>query len=753
MQLVINGSLPVHSYKAAYSYARRRGLPTGFWRGKCNTFRTSIGPYYGRGWVLMLRRDAERIANRNFLEMMWRDGRGNQATLKKLVFINASLVFPAGRVTQREDLMMVEIADIRYAAQNPAWGNPINKTYNVRAPAAAQTYYADSLNAGAAWTWQTMLDNIWGNLQGATMGAAPQLPVGAALASNPEGFRFHGVSAWWAWTEALAALGCAPAVDPFTGDVRIIRVGYQEGGDFANFNASLLRFANRCFWWTDVIEANWAKIPEKVRVFFHKQAEHYGTEKTTNWTAGNQWAMDAVHSVDVTAADVSAAGAIPGLSITNLDVGSFAPLWDDLPALVDFNAALTNGAACTARALERAKDYYRSLFAGKDILNRIYSGPLQDNDLARPGPALTGVAWLEQGQGMITEILRMPSHMRPFSLALNDLEPWLNWKASPKRGIGIGAFERVNPPDFGRQTHPIYPPPLQIVRVTSSTAVAANTYAAEVLRIRSDAVGAPTISAAETCYVWSPAGEPYVSGDIVQGRLNGAFDANGAIAIRPLYLGESVAGSGTAVIRTDTDTPDANNRYDSRIQDYAGNGTWSNSTQVWLVDGNNAGKLVIGERYLAKFIDFENGRPVYATCDFNLTIQDENGGQAQSRTLIQEFGPAAKVTITNIAARVNRVYLAGLEITDLTTGITYSDVQYLWFDSTPSAYDPLQGDYVFQWFDEPNRILLVRLNGFTGNRDFLTRCVSGLLKKSNLVFSNGLAKMPDPWPEDDSGSP
>lgn len=210
----------------------------------------------------------------------------------------------------------------------------------------------------------------------------------------------------------------------------------------------------------------------------------------------------------------------------------------------------------------------------------------------------------------------------------------------------------------------------------------------------------------------------------------------------PIWACETGGGSGRFV-KALVSTP-ASNLYDARVQIETADGSLSDTgAAVWMREANVAGRLVTGEVYWCKRSGYANGRPVYTGADFNLTTRKKDGSSAAARNIYLEFGPNEKVTVSQPGTRQALVEYSFLDVYDLHTNQLWTNVWTLFFDSVPSAYDPSWGDYVFVW-DEGSRSLIIRLNGFTGNQDWLTRCVSGILKKRNMDVRNGSIKVLGP---------
>lgn len=101
----------------------------------------------------------------------------------------------------------VTLADRRYIFERVA----ANKRYNLRS-GTGSSWITDTLNAGTAYTWQEILDDLWALLPAGIAAGAPS--IAAAAASTPENLIFEGMSAWEAINRLVTAVGCAICYNP-----------------------------------------------------------------------------------------------------------------------------------------------------------------------------------------------------------------------------------------------------------------------------------------------------------------------------------------------------------------------------------------------------------------------------------------------------------------------------------------------------------------------------------------------------------
>ena len=343
----------------------------------------------------------------------------------------------------------------------------------------------------------------------------------------PEGWQFIGVSAWEAYHQVLERLGCAFALDPTrTRTPRVFRRGKADSA----LAPAEARYRDRLLVDDELIEGTRAKVPSKVRVVFHIDHEHYGTEQTTRPTTVNP-ATDAVHVIDVLDPDAT----------TGVQPDSVALLYDDLPALLSYLGSISNSSALQARADERAADFYRQLRSGGALKHKTYSGIINDAAFL-PGNRLAGVAWYDFGDGLKTEIVHHPPSVR-----VDDRGQW----CGPE-----GPSEHLQPPDLGRKSFPLYPPLTQLVKVEGTSATT-DIYDGSVQRFdpRGSAYDDTKFSVLEDCWVRpTPTSPAPANNTYYVGRLNGVATIGGTT--RPLYVVGNVnaggGGGGLTVREVDT---------------------------------------------------------------------------------------------------------------------------------------------------------------------------------------------------------
>lgn len=448
MEILIDDAYTCLDAVATAQNLARIGFPAPHDFGLANSMTVPVGPHPGRGLFLMMREDLDQIDADALHDVTFDDGINPSLTFHDLVYVVGRCLTPSAPEDPKA-VFLVEFADARWRVHNPTFSIPINKQYNVRAPgfkpSSSRDYYDDSRNAGTDWTWQTMVTDIWSLM--APLGTAPTLPITPDGA--PEGWIFPGTSAWLALNQVLCRIGCAAKIDltPSTPAWTIIQVGATDT-DMDAAQEKLIAKGLKIFD-EEFQEGVRGRVPYGVRVFFHRQEEHYGNEQTTPKTS-TQWSTSAVYKVDIVGPNATAA-----------EAGTYHPIWDDLPALYDASGSLSNGSALNTRAQARSDDFFRMLRGnGGSRQHRIYSGlhPLF------PGPSIKAVVWRQdlagiranKPGGIVTEIVRHPFRF------IKGMSPQGQWVEDDAGSLSI------QPPAFG-PAYPNYPVHFQKIRITTAT--------------------------------------------------------------------------------------------------------------------------------------------------------------------------------------------------------------------------------------------------------------------------------------------
>lgn len=342
-----------------------KGIPTDWWRDP-NVVSVPVGVAPGTGRILMLKRHLDEI---NFdgpgpPEFDWsaRDTENHLVTLKRYTVLRARATSP-GFPDDPNNLYLVDVADRRHLAYAKS---VTTRAYNLRDNAGALR--PGTLNGGAPWTWDEMVENLWPDEYGEYPGL-PYDPHGA-----PESFAFVGAPTAEALENVLVRLGLVLKHDPTAetdqGAFSLKRLSPPAADQSAEAAIAKLSRPVSDVLWDDMglrPEAN--AYPETIRVIFRLTCPADGSPPYC-------W-------VDVPVTDAKVSG-----TPARFAAGRFAVVWDDMTALPaqagsgasgsgpgsgsgSGGSGVVGGAPCAAagvsnlsklkeRALERAQGWVRA---------------------------------------------------------------------------------------------------------------------------------------------------------------------------------------------------------------------------------------------------------------------------------------------------------------------------------------------------------------------------------------------------------
>lgn len=370
---------------------RREHLPL---LERANSLYVASGCWPSRGWVLLPRIEFDKLDKYSTsleLEINNPDNGNNVGTIKNLTIAQAQCV-TRGLAADDNALYLIEITDPRGIVCNKWFQFPLNSQYNIRAPAYPQTFFPDSLNSGATWTWDGMLEDIW-NRVSSILGSWPGLPT--VPDSVPENFWFSGISAWEAICGILDHLGLTVAVDlTASAPYSIVRPGNAD----AAFSALQTKYTTHLEDDLEWLDVGSGRAPKTIDVYFRRRNEIYGTEETVRYDAGLQWSTNAIHTETITA---------PALFANA--VGKHY-LWSDFTIKYDHDGNplaedLTKAAIIAQR---EADDYFAKIYwQTLGFMTQTYAGALP----FKTGSMVDGVKWYqdhreEKYAGWRTQIVR-----------------------------------------------------------------------------------------------------------------------------------------------------------------------------------------------------------------------------------------------------------------------------------------------------------------------------------------------------------
>lgn len=385
---------------------------TSSWYGKANSFTLGTGTTPGRGYVLIRKQDADKLDLNKFVTVR-AIADADTVSLAKLLPVKCVAVYANSNEPTANVAYLLTLEDRRRLLRMTT----IDGIFNVRTPEPTSTsgaglYYAGSLNSGALWTWQTLLDHIWDENIAANFSAPYNVNASPTLPYTPEGtpenFRFHGVGALDAYDAVLDRVNCFLNYDIFSDQFTIVARAQVQNADFDDLEQNGKALATQC-----PASCIAAFMPEKVRVCFRTIEKWTGSGRDTNSGIGGgefapgdgpYWTAPSVYIDKPT----SHADAIAGTKII---------LWDDLPAIMPdgFGASQASDASnfteLGTRATARAADYASGLdpsLDGNQYLRKLFTGY---HSSVKTGSEITEIIWRDFGDddiGPATEYRRYP---------------------------------------------------------------------------------------------------------------------------------------------------------------------------------------------------------------------------------------------------------------------------------------------------------------------------------------------------------
>ena len=376
-----------------------RGLSTA-WAGQANLFDCSEGCKPGHGCLILSREDLDA------LRITGTADRFRKLVIGKTTFPKILVSGPAQDLTPGADgddatAYLLPIADKRWLYYQR--GEPVRVIYNWRDHTTGD-YQTGTLNSGAAWTWQEIVDDLWPS----ALGAVPDLPF--TPDGTPEGFFYHGCSRLEALEDLLIRLACTLRYDLVGDTFDIVRLGDSADADGAGDLADSLADAGLAILDDHLVFGRTATYPEFVRCEF-RVAPVYSNG-----------------ALPIYSIDTSIAASVPNSAISP---GTYVILRDDMYARQSANA-VTNVATLTTRAAERAADWLRKRQYHDTQSGQTYSG-MAAEWLNALGANVSTVIYEDIGAGMTTRVgssgvdtlmeWRWPD-MGEIPVSDDDCEPW-----------------------------------------------------------------------------------------------------------------------------------------------------------------------------------------------------------------------------------------------------------------------------------------------------------------------------------------
>lgn len=356
------GGQPCVDPKELFDLCLAQRLPMDAWFRKANSFRSERGPNPGTGTLLLSRASLNALGDLNAVKTLVFDDSRNKVTLQKISVTNCTCVTPGVR-SDKYAAYAVSIADRRIQLKLV----PAGTNYNVR-DSSGTGYQTNSLNAGVAWTWQQMVDELTGFLGIGSL-TLPYAPDGV-----PENYEFWNAYAWDSLNLIVGRLGCAVSYNAFTDTFAIVEVGATDAAHVQAV-ADIDKFR---VWDTDPLALPAATLPASVNVVYPIFPPP--TDGSTPY--------------DLTTVS---------LATTSPYTGTIVYIHGDL------GSPVTAGQNFATRAAERAAKFYQAYSDGViNPLQRVYAG-VQTSAGLFPGKRVKGIAWYDFGSaegGLKTEVYR-----------------------------------------------------------------------------------------------------------------------------------------------------------------------------------------------------------------------------------------------------------------------------------------------------------------------------------------------------------
>lgn len=361
-----------------YDTAKRNGWDTSAWLGLANGAYFQHGPTPGTAYVLLRRRWVESIDSSSSitLKILHQSAAGDTPTelaFPELWFSHARRVCAEVDSQHPDAPYLVTLHDGRWLANRQS----VDKVYNLRPFASGQAddYYRSTTKTPAsatAYTWQEVLDDLWGEVSGITgwPSTPPTIPADSLPGSStPENLIYSNVPALDAISDFLHRIHCELYYSPTAAaaDDRYSVVGYADqtdqtfldqgggvdnGGLYASPTGATARTTGDGLHEDAETFPGAVRIPSKVSVRFpvNPMAE-----------TGEDFDKSPTYVVDVAGSGIS-------FGVSRYDDVFTDPFMHAEDLDVDIDDAMdalgstpSNGAALTTRATEIAKAHYVAL--------------------------------------------------------------------------------------------------------------------------------------------------------------------------------------------------------------------------------------------------------------------------------------------------------------------------------------------------------------------------------------------------------
>ena len=263
-------------------------------------------------------------------------------TIKNLMLTREPQCLIAGANASDENaVFLLEIADKRWALGNHLYSHTINAAYGVRNMATNSPM--------SSYSWSDMVQELW--LSMPLLGSWPGLPY--IPSGTPTNWQFRGIPAIDALCSVLSHLSLSIRYR-LDGSYDIV----EYSGSDANQEDLENKNIKRKIYDARFLEITKPRVPQTIRVMFHRWYSHGGSENTISMSG--HWQMHSTYSVDVAS----------GESSNNI----VHAIWSDQLAYTLPDGSLDTGVSTTLNAVanELANSYIENCLQPR--LGRRYSG-------------------------------------------------------------------------------------------------------------------------------------------------------------------------------------------------------------------------------------------------------------------------------------------------------------------------------------------------------------------------------------------
>lgn len=367
--------------------------PTSPWLGYANRYVHPIGLRPGRAWVLILKAYLDRISTFKPLTLTFtadpantgQDIQFETVTFKNLRTVGTPIDVTPGVRGDAGTTYFVELADRRIDCIGLC-----GKRYNWRVHPDAP-YESESTNSGTAWTWTTLLTDLWdavGNL-----GTFPTLPV--TPSGTPEQIDGMACRAADLLEDLLLLNGMGVKYNPSDDVFTIVSFAANSSNFFGGasvtarmlaLGAELERAESKRIWDQNPASNANPKLPRYCRVVFPVWSPTLTPIDTASYF---------VVDVADTAPDFQT---LPG--------STFALVQDWIPCRTSNQGTVLNSSNLVTRAAEVAANFYSvARLANYYPLHRTYTG-IGMGTVVRPGEAIDVMVWEDIGAGPKTHVIQ-----------------------------------------------------------------------------------------------------------------------------------------------------------------------------------------------------------------------------------------------------------------------------------------------------------------------------------------------------------